>query len=299
MVSDILKAWPEEYGIAFALGMCSGKIHGKVRLNKAMALLQRDGFPIPNKFKNAKMGPHDANIAAKALEMKKDHLLDISEEETTYENSRITYVLKDAGKKLLFSEFEQHFGSMSQEPYYLALLENFEETKNRVLTLKTTKLVEDVHKELYLDNIGLFDTQLVEVRKDLANEMEYLQRLGRESCPICLETLGSIDFTIRALEAIHDPDEAVGHWRRFAYREYSGKSFILFNALKLLEYSKGIRGHPHILDARLDKEAPQTMSRSRILLRLHSIEFIGERYGIISPFVVETNEMDACVNIRA
>jgi len=289
------RVWPEEYGVVFALGMCSGEIKGKVKLNKALALLQRDGFPIRNKFKNAPMGPHDAKIDTTAQEMEKDHLISIKEEPTTYDKNRISYRLKREGQTYLEDDFREQFAFANNQPFSLALLENFKKTQNNVLTLKTTKLVEQVHEELGLDNEGNLRHDIGQVRGALGQESFIAEKGVDPSCPICLEVLGSLDFAMRSLDAMLESEK---RWFTTGWQD-SGKSFILFSALRLIDYSKEFRRHQHNLDVRLNKDDSISLMRSRVLLRLHCIEYNGVLYDLIHPFQITDDEIESCDELRA
>jgi uncharacterized protein YwgA len=290
MVAQDLKAWPEEYSVVFALGSCSGQVRGKVKLNKALALLQRDGFPIPNKFINHKMGPYDAKLDSITEEMENDHFISIVERETSFENARCEYTLKKEGRDYYVQEWEDLVIPLFNTPYSKALLENFRKTTKDVLELKTKDLVESVHKDLGLDKPNHNDDLAMSMLTEVKKEFEFAEKNYDECCPACLEILGSLDFASRALNSIIEFEKPVNGWKTIILNDYSGNRFIIFNSLKLVELSRCLRNHDHVTDVRLEGDDSFPLMRSRILLRLHSTEYIGNLYDIIKPLEFEADE---------
>lgn len=286
------RAWPEAYGIVFALGMCSGKIEGRVKLNKALALLQRDGFPIPNRFYNDKMGPYDPRIDFVAEEIKKDHFISIIEKPTTFENNRFDYNLLKEGKDYFKEHLDEQLAFANGQPFEQALFENFKKTRN-ALTLTSTELVEQVHAELGLDHHGRLLKETGRIRTNLSKEIDDTTKHASSCCPICLEVLGSLDLALHSLDAIEKQSKG---WQNIP--EYSGRTFLLFSIERLIDYSNKFREHEHTLDIRMGKDR-QSLIRSRILLRLHCIEYNGSLYDIIDPLNAMECDLEEISELRA
>lgn len=286
MVSNDLKAWPAEYGVVFALGSCSGRVEGKVKLNKTLALLQRDGFPISNLFKNLQMGPCDLMLDETTSQMEKDHLLRIDQEATSYEWPRIIYTLREEGRNYL-SEYDDLLCPLRDKPYSKALFDNLPKIKHDIQYMNSTYLINYVHKELKLDKPEMMEKELPELLNSVRKEYDLIESSFDIGCSLCLEMLGSLDFASRSLQAILHPKEG---YRRITFFDYSGISFILYNSSELTDLTSTLRGHRHLLDIRENESEHVSMLRSSVLWRLHCLELNAGIYDIIQPLDIDDEE---------
>jgi len=276
-----LETWPEEWGILFALAVHPKAVYGKVRLNKALALLQMDGFPIKNKFVNAPLGPYDEKIDLQTEELENENLISIKTEETKYENPLYIYKMTKEGRAHFRSRINPYLKQLEELPFHRPLMENFQVTRDHITKLKTTDMVEKVHRELCLDDFNVFLSRIGEVKSGLAEEFEIAENESDDSCPVCLEILGALDFAQRALDAAEETHIDDPH---------SGKNIILYNAEKLLTKTRVLRSHPHILDPRLGED-DLSMAREEILHRLYCLEYNGEVYDIIHQVKIIEDEL--------
>ncbi len=207
-------------------------------MNKALAMLQRDGFPVPNIFVNHKMGPYDKKIDVTTEQMEKDHILSIDAKPTNYSDPIYIYSLTREGEKYYQENAQEILESYTREPYVLSLQDNYKIIKDEI-KLKTNNLVEKVHTDLYLDDLALYLQRVKETNFMTKRMMCNYEKRFDDGCPICLELLGALDFSQRALEIIERD-----RWTD----KQAGKNFILYNSERLLKVGNLLRNHNHIND---------------------------------------------------
>lgn len=274
------KAWPEEWGILFTLAIHSKPIYGKVRLNKALALLQRDGFPIGNKFVNGQMGPYDEKIDYQTERLEKEGFISIEIEDTEYDNPLYIYKMTKEGEIYYRNEKSRMVQQLNELPFSRLLSEYLQVIEQQIKMLRTNNMIDMVHNELYLDDYQTFLNKLKENKYEIGKVFKTVENKFDDNCPICLEILGALDFANMALNEIE---------KKCNTDPYSGKNFILYNTEKLLAASKSLMFHKHIIGSEVVKEEV-SRNRESILHRLHCIEYNGMHYDIIQPVKIIEDE---------
>lgn len=274
MIERAFADLPRDWAVLLALGMCEDEIDGKVKLNKAIALLQRDGFPIPNRFKNIDMGPFDEEVHNGAKRLEKENYLEIKEVPTSYDNHMVVYKLSDEGKVHLKEEIEPFILGMYRHlPFFNCFMENFRHIGTMITGLRSPDLVENVHVALFMDRRNAFKDALLGTIDALEMTLDELVKKKDEDCAICVETLGSADFALRSLKAVESRYD----------EKNSGNNMALYNSRQILELARSSAGHGHDSEARVIGNDPFD-SRLQIQYRLFCLETNVKNYGIIEPF---------------
>ena len=271
--------WPEELGILFALKSFDGEIAGKVKFNKVLALLQRDGFPIRNKFHNAIMGPMDKKLDTKADELSREGFLKIRYASTNKSEKMTIYWLSPKGLTFLEENYAQHIRDLLSGPYADIQLKNFRRTQNDVTKMVTHDFVEKVHDELNYYESGKFRAMIQETLKKAMGEFQIAELRYDESCAHCCEVMGSLDFSIMSLTELLEK-----HWASY----YSGKYFVRYNAERIVNFASEMCNHIHSNEIRLFNDIP-SKHRKQILYRLMCLENNCSNYGICPTFDLEND----------
>jgi len=271
----------KEEGILYSLYLADGEILGKVRINKLIARLQRDGFPIINRFINQQMGPHDRGIDSDASNLSMGGYITQTQTPLSgYDNPREDYRLTESG---ILRVEQQILPKILRNPHHKHLKHEFELVKYEYKSLAKSELVAKVHKELCIsEDQSRFLIEIETARSDLIKQHDEISINHANYCYSTLTLLGSLDFTIRCLDRIRE--------ERFNDPE-TGKNHILAQAKKLLENIsifwnryKELQGY--CLKAKeclLGGNCPQDGLES-VKYALYCIEWNSERYGILNPF---------------
>src|SRR5271157_2772753 len=119
-------------GVLYALYLADGKVLGITRLNKLIARLQRDGFPIRNKFVNAEMGPYDRMIDGYATQLDSEGLIYKAVSPSIYyENDRQDFFLTSEGKVFVENEI---MPSLMSNPFYEFFMDSYMKIKGNYIT---------------------------------------------------------------------------------------------------------------------------------------------------------------------
>jgi hypothetical protein len=270
---------PPDWEIIFAIGSFGGRVAGKVKLNKILAMLQCNGFPIRNQFVNHTMGPYDEKIDALASNLQSRNLISIKKHPTKHQNDIVVYDLLKKGKNQ-YSETILPF--VSNLPYQNALFNAYKITKDDLATKKTMEVVDNIHETMLLDDIRLFRKKVESNLDELKAFNDICESNYEASCPICLELAGTLDIVIEALREIQG-----GKW----ISPLSGKNFILWNSDKIISLLKTLLTHDHIRDPRFGKDRI-SLFRERLCHRFQCIEYNGARYDILNPSFVSEDVQD-------
>jgi hypothetical protein len=258
--------------ILFALSLpADNTIYSKVRLNKTLALLQRDGFPIKNRFINEQMGPFDGNVHSDAEILAENGLIEISEKPTGKGSPCVVYKMKADGLRALHQKYSDRIENL---PHQKAIRQSLEEIKRNFVSYKTAEIVDRVHKDLLIDCTPQeFKNAVYQHLNLLRSSMTHLESRWDDGCPVCLEVLGAVDFAIRSLESVFEKELS---------NKESGKNMIFYNAKQVLQWAEKSKSHNHVTDVRLQNDQ-LSLWREWIGHRLSCLESIGETYEIIKP----------------
>jgi len=265
--------WERPWGILFALSFPRDRaIYGKVKLNKVLAMLQRDGFPIRNRFINIQMGPADRAVESDAESLEQENLIEVEEiPERVGKRAGNAYKLSNQG----FSFVQRKLGpGIENLPYQTAFRARLDEIKRDFAMFSIDEIVAKVHRELLIDaspeELGTKTQSIVVALARITDSVESQQD---DSCSICLELLGSSDFAIKSMSSIIK----IGLDRR-----ESGKNLIYYNCKDLLHWAMKLENHSHVPDARFGHD-PLSRVRENLAYRLYCLEEIGELYNVIKP----------------
>lgn len=272
--------WPKEWGIIFAVWAGGGKFSGKVKLNKYLSILQREGFPIMNKFKNFDMGPYDEGIDTQADRLRIYGLLGIEKVPTEKGTDMFVYEVTDRGEEFVQNDIIPLIEAL---PYQRQLRLYLADTTHRFKSETTEKIVESVHRDLYLDDHIEFVKELEKTKSHLEDRFARFEERSVDFCAGCLKTLGSLEFAIRALD----------HIQKYRLEDgITGKNHVFYNARILSKLVNMLEGHEHfplsIPEER--KEDRNFRMLESIEHRLHCIEFNSDLYGIMKP--IDSQEYD-------
>jgi hypothetical protein len=214
--------WPNDWGILFA-AYVSDRIYGKVRLNKFLSLLQREGFPIKNKFIIEEMGPYDKNIAKQAEKLSERGLISIKEKDINQDSPLFIYEITENGKN--YTQ-ENIFPLLNKMPDKIAFKCSFISVRDFILFTKLNKIVSDIHNQLILDDSEQFLAELRTTQNKIDYEFNNLQKESIDFCHINLDFLGFFEFTSESLQKINT---------ELSDNPFVGKNHVLYNAKKLIE----------------------------------------------------------------
>lgn len=266
---------PRDWGVLLSLTIPANRtIKGRVLLNKTMAMLQCDGFPIKNRFVNAEMGPYDRAIKWDAEHLSKNHLITIDEEPIPGKEDRCIYRMRDEGLNFYLDKYQT---TVENLPYRRVFEIRREAVQRMIETYFTRGFVDRVHRDFFMltpEQLGeKAESSIVALREQFSK----IEKKWDRRCPICLEILGSMEFAILSLE--HVIEEHLED-------EHSGKNMIVYNTMDLFNWTSQLESHAHIADIRLNDDQVSRL-REYIRHRLYCLEQIGERYNIINPIMEE------------
>ena len=271
---------PTEWGVLFALTLPENRtIKGRVRLNKTLALLQRDGFPIRNRFFNDKMGPFDPLIHEDAIELEHERL--VSHEEIPIRNKEPLDIYRLDDKGLRF--FQQKYSCLIDNLPYKRLFNAGLDLVRRSFVFSTSELVDRVHEELLTQKPPeVLREKMDSVMNSLGTVASSVEENRLDSCPVCLEVLGCSDFAVKSLKLAIE--------KGLATRD-TGKNMVYYNAQHILHWASKLVRHDHVTDVRLGADELSRF-RESICYRLYCLEENAELYGIARPIRDESSLKD-------
>lgn len=271
-----------EEGILYALYLADGKVLGKTRLNKLIARLQRDGFPITNYFINAQMGPYDPEIDIKTSDLHDNGY--IHKSFTSHpENDREDFQLTQYGTNYVV---EVIVPKVKEYPFYDYAFDSFSSVRYEYLHSPILPLVGKVHNELYIsEDISIFLTELNSIIEDLVSKFDQLESNYINYCYTTLSLLGTLEFTIRCLRKIQES---------YLYDKMTGKNNILVLSKQLSEKIKAYINKfgtidRDCFDAKCCLHGINCQSRELdgVDYKFRSIEWNAKTYQILQPFSEE------------
>lgn len=269
---------PTEWGVLFALTLAEDReVFSKVRLNKMLALLQRDGFPIPNRFSNLDMGPFDPWIHEDAVLLENRGLVSIDEKPVRNKNPVTIYRLNDKG----FRFFQQKYGCLVEALPFKRIFDSKREEVKRSFDMMTSELVDRVHEELLTQVTPEFlEEKMTATEKSLRQLVNTVEGSHDDSCPVCLEVQGSAEFASTSIRNAID---------RGLRTKESGKNMIYFNSSQILHWATRLAKHDHVTDVRMDLDDKTTKLREQLCYRLYCLEENAGLYRIAQPIRDESS----------
>jgi len=279
---------PKGWGVLYSSYLGEGKVLGKVRLNKFLARLQRDGFPIENVFINAELGPYDEKIDIEALELERKGLLQIEEHpKPDAKHDRCDFYLTDIGQAYVEQKI---LPKLERHPFNRFLKECSELVVKEYTNREIEDIIETTHNELYLSNFSKFLEELNKTRNALSDEFKQLEKEFQGFCYISLILLGATEFAIRALDEIQ---------REKWEQPTTGKNNVLYNSKELLKAVQSFR-EVNRLPLKDCSHSKKCLIGRRCLskqiayskYKLHCIEWSSKVYDILEPFDEEQDLID-------
>lgn len=284
-MGNSFEEWPESWGIPFAIWLDKGEFQSKVRLNKILSLLQRDGFPIKNKFVNSQMGPYDVKIDSEVEQLDDGGIITYEEKPTEHESDLSIYKLTEEGEKFVENKI---LPKINELPYDEGFITSLSQTITLVKFTKIPNLIDKVHEDLYLDDIKKFLSETYKVHKELNNIFNIREKNFVDYCSSYLYQIGLLEFTVKSLKRIMEGK----------YLEpTTGKNHVLYNSKKLIELLKAfdINKNPTFIEclksrACNNKYCP--ISDNILKHRFHCIEYNSHLYNINQMIDYETYEFN-------
>lgn len=274
----------DHWGILFVTWASKGILSSKVRLNKILSLLQREGFPIRNKFINAPMGPYDEKIDFQAEELENAKLLKI-ERIPKEKNDMLRYKITDKGTKYVKNDIIPILDNIPNKNIFV---KNFIKVNRMFKVVKTEELIKHVHEVLYLDDPVLFYNNLKKSQKIIQNDYEKIKNNYVDFCSLNLTLLGFLEFTNESLENI------IGNeWKK----PFTGKNHVLYNTEQLIEVlNKQKFTKNDIFKKCIEKNEclshPCSIMDEKLKHRFHCIEYNSDLYNIKNAINFETADFD-------
>lgn len=266
--SESVRAW----GVLFALSLKEDRtIYGKVTLNKTLALLQRDGFPIRNKFVNKTWGPFDWHVHSDAEKLASENLVTIEEKPNLNKEPTNVYHLSENGFKSVQQKYSIRIENL---PYLPVFRTRLEEIKRKFVSYKTPEIVAKVHEELLID-LGPVDfrRKLESLSTNLNDTADKAEKDRNPTCSVCLDVLGCVDFAITSLDLVI--------LKKLDTNE-SSKNFVYFDAKEILQWANKLVRHDHVRYTRIGSD-PLSRFREQMGYRLYCTEEICDLYEIVKP----------------
>ena len=196
-----LKELPRGWEILLACHLLNGEVCGKVRLQKVVSELQKEGFPVNYSFIILDMGPFSSSVEDNVRQLKSNRLIKVNlmPMPEGY-NDRFDYVLTEEGKRVV----EEGILPVLEEEYdYLKdYLNKISEKYNNFISSK--EIIEAVHRELILDNKDEFKSELERVLKAYRNILKKLSKEDHRYCLVWVAVLGLADLVVEVLERIKE-----------------------------------------------------------------------------------------------
>ena len=275
--SDEQRAW----GVLFALALSEKQtIWGRVNLNKTLALLQRDGFPIKNRFINWRIAPYDWHIHKDAENLERENMVVIDEKPTKYDKPMDVYRLKEEG----FREVQKKYSARIEcLPYKTLIKAKVEEIRRQFSTYTTPEIVDRVHHDLLMDVSQEEAERTIRLLANRLSECLETTEKGRDmTCFVCLNLLGSLEFAAKSLELSA---------RKANGTDESSKNLIYFNAKEILHWAGKLIGHQHTRYCE-SHEGPSPGLREALSYRLYCTEEICNLYQVVKPIRDEHTLME-------
>ncbi|WP_456329216.1 hypothetical protein [Archaeoglobus sp.] len=230
---------PKGWEILFACYLLNGEVLGKVRLQKVVSELQKEGFPVDYSFIILERGPFSSTVQDNVRHLEANGLIEVRQAPMPEGYSdRVDYILTEKGKRIVEDKI---LPLIEREYYYLAgnLLTIPMKYSNNVPSREIVKLV---HEELNLDNKDEF-------RKELENTLgayrKLFESLSGEDHGYCLTwvaVMGLADLAIEYLEKIETLEKIEENNEMsedfifdLDFPEEAGKYFILSKAKEGLD----------------------------------------------------------------
>lgn len=253
-----------------------GAVRSVVRLNKQLAMLQREGFPVPVRFSNIDMGPASKDVEKRANHARDAGYLLVQEARIKNEfKARKDFLLTPEGHEYVL---KQLVPGLKEDPRGKAYWTTYMDVMTKCQYMTNDALVDEAHKALKLDDREDFLRAYVQSR-DLVDQ--WRQRILKSWKPrrdVDIAAAATVDFAGMALESIKSKvaDEK---------NRETGKNHIVWNIerlLSLLELREGLNPS----DGGSDKSLASAFDRV-----LNALELNCAIYGYLD--VPDEEEIDA------
>lgn len=177
-----------------------GQVRSLVRLNKHLAYLQREGFPVPIRFTNIEMGPASLEVKRRAEKAESKGLLVLHRAPQEGRKEREEFHLTPEGRDYVTQEVLPTFQRHSRGRLYYEI---FTDVLPRIQFRRNTDLVEDIHRTLHLDDPEEFYEVFTQTKQQL-DDWRHQMEDWRPREKLDLTAAATIELGSAALEAIAD-----------------------------------------------------------------------------------------------
>jgi|GEM_PF-2021031 uncharacterized protein YwgA len=201
---DDKKKFPKGWEILLACYLLNGRVYGRVRLQKVVSEMQKEGFPVDYSFVILDMGPFSSSVQDNVRQLKNSGLIEVYQMPMPEGyNDRFDYVLTEKGKRVVEDEILPVFEK--KYDYFKENLRKIPAKYNN--SIPSREIVDLVHKELILDDMDEFKNEL---ENTLRRYHELLKKLSEEDqryCLVWVAVLGLADLVVEILEKIKEDVE--------------------------------------------------------------------------------------------
>jgi hypothetical protein len=202
------------------------QVQSVLRLTKQLAFLQREGFPIPIRFRNIDMGPASLDVRHRARAAESQGLLRIT---TTPKaaglREREDFLLTDRGEAYVREELMPAFQELPRGKLYF---EVFADVMSRVRFAKNDDMVQEIHRALHLDDPDQFYAAFIRSKEALDTRRRLLDDTWNPREKMDLTAAAAVELGSQALERLV---ESVAD----AEDTSTGKHNIVWNCERLAE----------------------------------------------------------------
>lgn len=224
---------PEGWEILLACYLLGGRVEGKVRLQKVVSEMQKEGYPVDHIFIIHKMGPLSTAIYDETRFLENTGLIKIKMVQVGEGyNDRFDYILTGEGEKVVKEEI---LPVLSEDYYFLK--ENLETIRTKYDNRRfSQEIVREVHEELLLENRDRFRKKLRELLEKYTTLHEKFSKKDYPFCLVWIASYGLVDLVKDVLEIIgvsetfQDGDTGFFDFDIDVLEEEAGKYFIVAKA---------------------------------------------------------------------
>lgn len=209
------------------------EVRSLVRLNKQLAYLQREGYPIPIAFRNIEMGPASLEVRRRAERAGKQGLLELKKTPMGEGLKDLeSFALTNEGRKYVQSEVMPALQGHVRSKLFLDI---FTSTMSEIQFKKNPELIEGIHKSLRLDDREEFQKAFVETKQRVDEWRKKIDETWRPKTRLEVAAGSTVEFASMALEAAQ-PLVADEH------DDSTGKHNVVWNCERLVELLQMMEG---------------------------------------------------------
>lgn len=198
--------FPNGWEILYSCYLLGGQVLGKVRLQKIISEMQKEGLPINYYFVILGMGPYSTDVETDSRFLHKNGLINISLKPTQIGyNERNDYTLTTEGRKYVE---EKILPGLKHNPNYTWFSKIEEKMKEKFDNrIAANLIVNRIHKELILDNSEEFKDTLDKTLQTLEEKYKKVLEINSNYCLVWIALTGVMDLFYEMLQEIKQEEE--------------------------------------------------------------------------------------------